>query len=69
MKVFLLNRIEKYYVAAGGKHKLSVMLGFTYTHVEMVMKRRAFSALERLYKICREKIDGVSIKDDDENKK
>ena len=50
MKRFLLDEIERYSREAGGKHKLSLKIGKSYTYVEMILKRDAFSALERLWK-------------------
>lgn len=50
MKRFLLAEIERYSQEAGGKHRLSVKLGKSYTYAEMILKRDAFSALERLWK-------------------
>ena len=55
MKKFLMDEIEKHSKEVGGKHKLSLKIGKSYTHVEMVTKRGAFSALERLYKEIKEK--------------
>jgi hypothetical protein len=54
MKKFLDEQINKRINAAGGKRPLSSKLGKSHTHVEMIMKRSAFSALERLYKDIKE---------------
>ena len=50
MKKFLDEQINKRINAAGGKRGLSAKLGKSHAHVEMIMKRSAFSALERLWR-------------------
>lgn len=54
MKKFLIKSIEKR-IGTGTKYKLSLELGRAESHVDMIMKRGAFSALERLYKEIKEK--------------
>lgn len=55
MKKFLDAAINKRINEAGGKRPLSAKLGRSFNHVEMIMRRSAFSALERLYKEIKEK--------------
>ena len=56
MKRFLILEIRRYETKAGGQNRLSVLLGYSDKKVAMVTKRQSFSALERLWKECREKL-------------
>lgn len=56
MKRFLILEIEKYAVKAGSIDTLGVKLGQSEKYARMVLKRSSFSALERLWKECNEKM-------------
>lgn len=56
MSQFLNSEIGRYVEKSGSRIKLSLFLGESEKFVEMIIKRQSFSALERLWKRCREKM-------------
>jgi len=59
---FLVDEIEEYIKNAGSKQALSLKLEREEAYVHLKYKRAlrgSFSGLEKLWRECREKIDGV----------
>lgn len=53
LKQFLIRQINEAIKDYGNTRRLEIALGHKNSHVEKIMKRGSFSALERLYKeIC-----------------
>jgi hypothetical protein len=53
MAEFLNTEISRYVKLAGSRENLDAILGRSDRHSTMILKRQSFSALERLYKGCR----------------
>ena len=56
MLMFLNAEIVRYSETAGSREKLSIKLGHADNHVRKIMNRQSYTALERLWKECREKL-------------
>ena len=54
MAEFLNAEILRYVELSGSRENLDAMLGRSNRHSTMILKRQSFSALERLWKECRE---------------
>lgn len=62
LREFLIKEVEEFIKKAGSKQALSIALGREETYVHLKYKRAlrgSFSGLEKLWRECREKIDGV----------
>lgn len=69
LREFLASEIEEYIRKAGGKQALSLALGREEAYVHLKYKRAlrgSFSGLEKLWRECREKIDGVKDQSEEE---
>lgn len=69
LREFLIEEIESYIKNAGGKQALSLKLGKEEAYVHLKYKRAlrgSFSGLEKLYRECRGKIDGIKHESGDE---
>jgi len=56
MAQFLNTEISRYSSLVGSREALSVKLGHAENHVRKTVGRQSFSALERLWKECKEKL-------------
>ena len=62
LRDFLILEIERYILKAGNQEKLSLLLGKeeSYVHIRYKRaKRGGITGFEKLYRECREKLDGV----------
>ena len=57
MKRYLILEINRRILSLGTREKLSVALGHAENYVQLILKRQSFSALERLVKECRDKLE------------
>ena len=54
MESFLNAEISRYVSIVGSREKLSLLLGHLEDYVQKIIQRQAFSALERLWRECKE---------------